>query len=155
MECWNNGILGIKVRIYMIVYDGIYRLPNGENRGLKPRTRRECAWQVRIVNLGLSPSPVQYLKSMIVVANQTGSKPCLACCAESIGKKISRDFNLDIPRVLWIEHFPTNRHQWFAAVFRLKSSLGPDIDYHIDWRPLRPKEIDIIRPFVPEIGPAA
>jgi hypothetical protein len=106
---------------------------------------------VRIINLGLRPSPVQYLKSMVVVATQTGDKPCLTSCAESIGKKISRDFNLDIPRVLWVEHFPNNRRQWFAAIFRLKSSFGPDIDYHIQWRTLRPREIDIIKPFVPEV----
>ena len=137
----------------MIVYDGIYRLPKGTNRGLKPRTQWECAWQVRIINLSLNPSTVEYLKSVIVVANQTGSDPSLTSCAESIGKRISRDFNLDIPRVLWVEHFPNHRHQWLAAGFSLKSSFGPDIDYRIQWRPLRPNERDLIKPFIPEIDP--
>ena len=84
----------------MIVYDGIYRLPTGMDQDFKPRAQWEYAWQVRIINLGLEPSPVEQLKPMIVVANQTGSKTCLTSCAESIGKKISRDFNLIIPRVL-------------------------------------------------------
>ena len=137
----------------MIVYDGIYRLPKGTNQGFKPRSQWEHAWQVRILNLGLRQPNVEHLKSMIVAANQTGSKSCLTSCAESIGKKISRDFSLAIPRVLWVEHFPNSGSQWFAAVFRLKSSFGPDIDYHVQWRPLRPKEIDIIKPFIPEIDP--
>ena len=135
----------------MIVYDGIYRLPAGKNQGFKPRTQWECGWQVRIINLNLSPSIVEHLKSMIVVVIQTGSKPCLTSCAESIGKKISRDFHLDISRVLWVEHFPNNLNQWHAAAFKPKSSFGPDIDYLIQWRPLRPKEIDIIKPFIPEV----
>ena len=135
----------------MIVYDGIYRLPTGMDQGFKPRAQWEYALQVRIVNLGLVPSAVEHLKSMIVVANQSGSKPCLTSCAESIGKKISRDFNLDVSRVLWVEHFPNNLKQWYVAAFKPKSSFGPDINYHIQWRPIRPNEIDIIKPFIPEI----
>ena len=138
----------------MIVYDGIYRLPNGTNQDLEPRRQWEHAWQVRVINLDLSPSNVEHLKSMIVVVNQTGSKACLTSCAESIGKRISRDFNLAIPRVLWVEHFPNNKRRWLAAVFRLKSSFGPDNDYHIQWRLLRPREIDIIKPFIPEVETA-
>ena len=132
----------------MIVYDGIYRLPTGTDQGFKPRIQWECGWQVRIINLNLSRSTVAHLKSMIVVANQSGSKPCLTSCAESIGKKISRDFNLVIPRVLWVEHFPNKLKQWHAAAFKPKSSFGPDIEYHIRWRPIRPEEIDIIKPFI-------
>ena len=135
----------------MIVYDGIYRLPAGANQGFKPRAQWEYAWQVRIINLDLRQSNVAYIKPIIVAINQTGSKPCLTSCAEIMGKKISRDFSLDISRVLWVEHFPNHRNQWLAAVFKPKSSFGPDVAYHIHWRPLRPGEIDIIKPVVPEI----
>jgi hypothetical protein len=135
----------------MIVYDGIYRLPTGTNQGFEPRSHWEYGWQVRIINLDLSHSTVEHLKSTIVVVNQTGRKPCLTSCAESIGKKISRDFDLVISRVLWVEHFPNNLNQWHAAAFKPRSSFGPNIDYQIRWRPLRPKEIDIIKPFISEI----
>ena len=135
----------------MIVYDRIYRLPTGTNQDLKSRTLWEYAWQVRIINLSLSQSTVEHLKSMIVVVNQTGSKPCLMSCAESIGKKISRDLNLVISRVLWVEHFPNKLQRWYAAAFRPKPGFGPDINYHIQWRPLRPKEFDSIKAFIPEI----
>jgi hypothetical protein len=135
----------------MIVYDGIYRLPARANQGFKPRNQWEYAWQVRIINLALNHSMVQHLKPIIVAVNQTGSKSCLASCAESIGKKISRDFKLDISRVLWIEHFPNNIKQWHVADFKPKSHIGPDIHYHIQWRPIRPKEAELIKPFIPEI----
>ena len=135
----------------MIVYDGIYRLPTEASQDFKPRTQWEYAWQVRIINLGLSQPTVEHIKPKIVAVNQTGSKPCLTSCAESIGKKISRDFDLVISRVLWIEHFPNNLNQWFAAAFKPKSSFGPHIDYLIQWRPIRPKEIDVIKQFISEI----
>ena len=135
----------------MIVYDGIYRLPNESDQGFKPRSQWGYAWQVRIINLDLSQPTVEHIRPMIVAVNQTGSKPCLTSCAESIGKKISRDFNLDISRVLWVEHFPNNLKQWYVAAFKPKFNFGTDINYHIQWRPIRPKEIDIIKPFIPEI----
>ena len=135
----------------MIVYDGIYRLPAGLDQGFQPRSEWEYAWQVRIINFGLSQSNVEHLRSRIVVANQTGSKNCLASCAESIGKKISRDFDLDVSRVLWVEHFPNNPKQWFVAVFKPKSGFGSGITYHIQWRPIRPVEISLINPFISEI----
>ena len=135
----------------MIVYDGIYRLPTGVNQRFHPRSEWEYAWQVRIINLDLSQTTVEHLRSRLVVVNQTGSKTCLTSCAESIGKKISRDFDLDVTRVLWVEHFPNNQKQWFVAAFKPKSSFGPDITYHIQWRPIRPNEIDLIKRFVSEI----
>ena len=136
----------------MIVYDGTYRLPAEPEQSFKPRTRWECAWQVRIINLDLSRPTVKHLKPMIVVVNQTGTRPCLSSCAESIGKKISRDFSLEVSRVLWLEKFPNNPKQWYTATFMPQSGSGPNINYHIRWRPSRPKEIDIIEPFITEVG---
>jgi len=136
----------------MIVYDGIYRLPTGTNQGFKPRPQWKYGWQVRIINLDLSQSTVSHLKSMIVVVNQTGGKSSLTSCAESIGQSISRDFNLAIARVLWVEHFSNKLNPWRAAVFKAKPGFGPDISYSIQWRPLRPNEVEIIKPFIPELG---
>lgn len=135
----------------MIVYDGIYRLPAEAGQRAQPRSQWECAWQVRIIDLDLNRPAVKHLKPMIVAVNQTGREPCLNSCVESIGKKISRDFNLDISRVLWVEQSPNNRKQWFVASFTPRSSFGPDMDYYIQWRPIRPQEMDLIKPFINEI----
>jgi len=75
----------------------------------------------------------------------------LISCAEGVGKKISRDFNLDVNRVLWIEHIPSNPGRWHAAVFRPQDPSGPDIHYYIQWRPATSNEIDLINSFVPNI----
>jgi hypothetical protein len=136
----------------MIIYDGIYRMPDETTQGFQPRSQWAYAWQVRIINLNLSQTTVEHLRSRIVVVNQTGSKTCLTSCTESIGKKISRDFDLDVSRVLWVEHFPNNQKQWLVAAFKPKSSFGPDFTYHIQWRPIRPNEIDLIKPFISEIN---
>ena len=136
----------------MIVYDGIYRLPADAVQGIKPRNQWEYAWQVRIINLDLSSSAIKYLKPMIVAVKQTGKKTCLTSCAKSIGKRISRDFNLNIARVLWIEQTHNKLNQWQVASFRPKSSFGPDINYYINWRPIRSGEIELIKPFIFEIN---
>ena len=135
----------------MIVYDGIYRLPAGRDQGFQPRSKWEYAWRVRIINLDLSQTTVEFLRSRIVIVNQTGSRICLTSGADSIGKKISRDFDLDVARVLWIEHFPNKQNQWFVAAFKPKSSFGPDVVYHVQWRPIRPNEIDLIKTYISEI----
>ena len=128
----------------MIVYDGTYRLQPDAGRGKKPRTQWVCAWRVRIIELSDGRPAVRHLKPTIVVANQTGLATSLTSCAESIGKNISRDFKLDIRKVLWIEHIPSRPGQWHAAVFTPQAGPGPDISYRIDWRPLRPNEERLI-----------
>jgi hypothetical protein len=135
----------------MVVYDGIYRLPADAVQGFKPRSQWEYAWQVRIINLELSRSTIEFLKPMIVAVNQVGGRSCLNSCAESIGKRISRDFNLKISRVLWVEQFHNELKQWHVAAFKPKSSFGPDTSYFIQWRPVRPEEIELIKPYIPEI----
>ena len=135
----------------MIIYDGTYRLQPDANRGIKPRTKWVSSWQVRIINLTASQPMVRHLKPTIVIANQTGLATSLTSCAEAVGKKISLDFKLDIKKVLWIEHIPSNPGQWCAAVFTPKAAFGPDINYSIKWRPIRPNELNLIKPVIPEI----
>jgi hypothetical protein len=76
---------------------------------------------------------------------------CLTSCAEAVGKKISRDFKLDIKKVLWIEHTPSKPGRWCTAVLSPRSAFGPDITYRIQWRPARPNEISLLKPFIPDI----
>jgi len=138
----------------MIVYDGTYRLQPDTERGLKPGSTRICTWRVRIINLTTGQPAVQHLKPTIVVANQTGLATSLISCAEAVGKKISLDFKLGIKKVLWIERIPTKPGRWYAAVFTPKSGPGPDINYCIHWRPARPGEINLIKPFIADVDDA-
>ena len=136
---------------HMIIYDGTYRLKPDTEQGFKPGPSRICTWRVRIISLASGQPAVQHLKPTIVIANQTGSATALISCAEAVGKKISLGFKLDIKKVLWIELIPNKPGQWYAAVFTPKSESGPGISYRIEWRPARPKEINLIKPFIPDI----
>jgi hypothetical protein len=137
---------------YMIIFDGTYHLRPDGSRDLDTGSRWVCAWRVRIINIAKSRPTVRHLKPTIVIACQTSPKSGLTSCAEGVGKKISRDFNLDVNRVLWIEHIPSNPGRWHTAVFRPQDSSGPDIHYYIRWRPATPNEIDLIKSFVPDIA---
>ena len=138
----------------MIIHDGTYRLIPGTEQGFKPGPSRICTWRVRIIDLTDGQPAVQHLKPTIVIANQTGLAAGLISCAEAVGKRISLDFKLDIKKVLWIELLPNKPGQWHAAVFTPKSDSGPGISYRIHWRPARPKEIKVIKPFIPDIDDA-
>ena len=135
----------------MIVYDGTYRMQPDANQGLKPRTHWKCAWRIRIINLRMAQPDVQHIRPMILIAKQSGLAISLSSCAESIGKKISRDFNLDVSQVLWVEHFPNKPRRWHVAAFSPKSASGPFKNYNIRWRPIRPNELDLIKAFIPNI----
>ena len=135
----------------MIVYDGTYRLQPGANQGLNPGNNLVCAWHVRIINLTVGQPAIQQLRPTIVLVNQTGLTTSLTSCVEAVGKKISLDFKLDIKKVLWIEHLPIKPGRWCAAVFTAKAAFGPDINYNIQWRPARPNEIGLLKPFIPDI----
>ena len=136
----------------MIVFDGTYSLRPDAGSSTKPTGRWHCTWRVRIINLAESQPAVRHLKPTIVIANPTGPGIGLTSCAEGVGKNISRDFKLDVNQVLWIEHTALKPAQWHTAVFRPQSSFGADIHYNIQWRPATPNEVDLIKPFVPDIA---
>ncbi len=85
-----------------------------------------------------------------MVATQTGEGIFKTTCAESLGKRICRDFNLKIDEILWVEHYP-DEPALYVAIFSPKSYYGTEIFYSVDWRPIMPNELDAIRPLMPEI----
>lgn len=132
----------------MIIFDGTYRLRPAAGGNPKHVGRGLCNWRVRIINLAEKHPAVRHLKPTIVIACPTGRATGLTSCAEGVGKKISRDFNLDIAQVLWVEHMPSKSDTWHTAVFKPRNSFGRENYYTIRWRPATPNEIDLIEPFV-------
>jgi hypothetical protein len=135
----------------LIFFDGIYRLQRREDDQSKPDDKRTEAWRVRIINLSISQPDVKHLRPIIIVATRTNEGIFRTTCAESIGKRICRDFNLKINEILWIEHYPDESVPMYVAAFVPKSYIGPEIFYSVDWRPIRSNEIEAIRPFIPEV----
>ncbi len=135
----------------MIFFDGIYRLRYGE------RKRRAAssadgggAWRVRIINLSLGCPQVAHLRPFIVFASPTGEGIFKASCAESLGRSICRDFDLNPQETLWVECLPGSSGRLHVAVFIPRPSAGPDVIYRVTWRTIRPNEGKTLQKFLPE-----
>ena len=134
----------------MIIFDGTYRLQRQEDKSPDADRNWACSWRLRLFDLTLSHPDVKHLKPYAIVATQTGGGIFKTTCAESLSKRICRDFNLEVEEILWVEHYP-EEPALYVAMFKPKSYVGNEIFYAIDWRPIRPNELQVIQPFVPEI----
>lgn len=142
----------------MISFDGTYRLylndakPPWIGKSDKPAKARQKgnAWRVRIIDLSISRPQVRHIKPRIVFATPYGEGIFKSNCANSLGRRIFRDFALDVTDVLWVEQFPDMKEPIRVAVFSPLSQFGPDIHYAIEWRPIRPNELKTLLMFLPE-----
>jgi hypothetical protein len=134
----------------MIIFDGTYRSRAENSQRRAPISQWDRAWHIRIIDLAISYPQVKHLKPIIVIAIPAGSGNHLTSCAESIGRKIRRDFDLQISKVLWIETLQTAPEHFSVANFIPKSTFGHETFYDIEWRPIRLNEAEAIQPFIPE-----
>ena len=134
----------------MILFDGTYRLQRREDKSSGTDRNRACSWRLRLFDFSISHPDVKHLRPYAVVATQTGEGIFKTTCAESLGKRICRDFDLGIDEILWIEHYP-DEPALYVAMFKPKSYFGNEIFYAIDWRLIRANELQMIQPFIPEI----
>ena len=134
----------------MIIFDGTYGLQRREDKSSNADRNWACSWRLRLFDFSISYPNVKHLRPYAIVATQTGEGIFKTTCAESLGKRICRDFKLEIDEILWIEHYP-DEPALYVAMFKPKSYLGNEIFYTIDWRPIRPNELRVIQPFIPEI----
>lgn len=135
----------------MIFFDGTYRLQPGTDAGARARMKSAYAWRVRIINLTLTRPDIRHLKPFIVFISPEGNGLFKTSCAESLGKRIFRDFNLNTVETLWLEFFPDALEKIYAAIFTPRFSYGPEIYYDIGWRSLMPNELAAIKPFIAEM----
>jgi len=136
----------------LIFYDGTYRLRNTDECCKRLVGKWSACWRVRIIDLSMSQPEVTHLRPVVVVATQTGEGIFKTTCAESLGKKICRDFNLDVRNILWIEPLPGEADKICVAVFTPKFYFGHEKFYFIRWRPILPNELKMILPFIPELS---
>jgi hypothetical protein len=134
----------------LILFDGTYRLERREDKSSGADCNWACSWRLRLFDFSISHPDVKHLRPYAIVATQTGEGIFKTTCAESLGKRICRDFDLGIDEILWIEHYP-DELALYVAMFKPKSYFGSEIFYAIDWRPIRANELQMIQPFIPEI----
>jgi hypothetical protein len=132
----------------LILFDGTYRLQRQEDGLPVSAGKCACAWWVRIIDFSIDRPEVRYLRPYVIIASQTGEGIFRTTCAESLGNRIYRDFNLKVHETLWIEHYP-QESALYVAIFEPKSYFGTEIFYHIDWRLILPNEFEAIKSFIP------
>ncbi len=134
----------------MILYDGTYRLDGTKSTKLKSAKSKLFSWHLRIIDFALSQPDIRHLKSIAVVAIPTDHGLFKTNCAESCGKKICKNFNLDVNKILWVECFPDEPEHMYVAIFKPKYYFGTEIFFQISWRPIMLNELKAIHPFIPE-----
>ncbi|MFP4667692.1 MAG: hypothetical protein ACLFMN_02750 [Desulfobacterales bacterium] len=140
----------------MLIHDDIYtwegwggrlRLASGKCR-LRIFDRRKGA-----------DSPVTILRPMVVVVSDVSdSKMSVRSCAGHIATCVTRDFDIDPHRMLYVEYYPTVRYgmqneheipeQYVAVDFNWNEgrALNPS------WRPLQPPVIDVVKSLMETSG---
>ena len=116
----------------MIIYDGTYRWH--ERGKARSKSFKHCtlSCRLRIIDLSMSQPEVKHLKPFIVVAAETSESPFKTSCAESLGKRICKDFNLDINHTIWIEYSTEAPRKMHTAIFIPKYYSGFDTFYSIN-----------------------
>lgn len=132
----------------MLVFDGTYQLQRKGDPGPGQKEHPACTWRVRIVDFTMSFPDVAHIKPKSVFVNRVGSGLFKASCAESLGKRVCRDFDLDVKDLLWIEEFKDAPGRYYAAVFKPKVYDGPDIMYTITWRSVMKNEMEALMRFI-------
>ena len=136
----------------MLVFDGTYQLQRKEDPGPGFAEHPACNWRVRIVDFSMSFPEVAHIKPKAVFVNRVGEGLFKASCAESLGKRVCRDFDLDVKDLLWIEEFIDAPDRYYTALFKPRIYSGTDMMYAITWRPVMKNEMEAISGFIqPEI----
>ena len=130
----------------MVIFDDIYHWkgPGGGCSGCSGCESEDgpslITCRLRIVDLALKTPSVMHMKRHVVVAEDISEGPRRRICAESLGRHIFREFNLELKRTLWIECDPFLKEAFHVAQFTPAYHDGQEVIYAIEWRPLLSSE---------------
>jgi hypothetical protein len=130
----------------MLVFSGTYMLEREGDPGVSPAFA--CSWQVKIIDFSMAGKSVQaHIRPFALFASRKEGGIFKASCAESLGKRICKDFDLNVDDILWVEAFPDHPDELFAAVFTPRYKADA-VSYTISWRPLLENEYKAIASWV-------
>ncbi len=129
----------------MLLFDGIYKLERKDDPGANPA--HACAWHVKIVDLSLSDPNHPHIRPFALLAKAQEGGFFKTSCAESLGKRILSDFNLQVKDLLWVETFAHLPDDMYVAVFtpRYHDALT---NHTVSWRPILENERVAITPWL-------
>ncbi|MCG8471387.1 MAG: hypothetical protein MI742_05965 [Desulfobacterales bacterium] len=137
----------------MLIYDGIFKWegPDAGCSGCEACHNTDALWliscKLKIVDLASALEGTIPFKRHLVLAEDISEGPLRRICAESLGRRIFKAFNLDIRRTLWIEFDPKLPKRYHVAHFTPAYHDGQEIIYTIEWRPLMPGEKKLLHAF--------
>ena len=128
----------------MIVFDGTYMLERKGDPGANPA--HACAWRVKIIDFSSGDPLHLHIRPYAVLAFRKEGGIFKTSCAESLGKRICKDFHLNVDDVLWVEAFPDLPDGLYVAVFTPRY-LDADLHYTVTWRPILENEQAAVAPW--------
>jgi len=134
----------------MIIFDGTYRWKapmNSDSRAFRKKWEMSC--DLKVIDLSLSQPDVTHLKRFVIVALETTPGPMKTSVADTMGRRIFRDFGLNRHNVLWIEGRWNHSESLEVALFSPDPESGLETRYRISWRSILSNELHLIRTFLP------
>jgi len=132
----------------MILHDFIYEWDGKAKSGEKPVSWWPGSYHVKIIKLGSNSENISYLFSTaVILKNARTQKPVntsLKNYIHNFAKKISKKYDLNIKKTLWIELEDEIR----VACINPDPRPVPEIIYSISWRSIRPNELELIKPYI-------
>jgi hypothetical protein len=135
----------------MVIHDFIYEWDGKSVDGEKPVSWWPGAYHVKIVDLSLKSNDISYLIPTAVILKNARTNQemntSLKNYIHNFAQKISRDYDLDMEKTIWIELTDTIR----------VTRLNPDPKvvaatmYDIRWRSIRPNELEMIQPYIADM----
>ena len=128
----------------MLRFDGTYTLSRKDDPGSQPAFA--CAWTVKIIDFASADPLHPYIRPVAVIAERRSGGIFKSSCAESLGRRIVGDFDLNVDELLWVESFPDMPDDLFVATFTPRYQER-QTQYTITWRPILENERVAIRPW--------
>jgi len=134
----------------MILHDFIYEWDGKSTTGEKPVSWWPGSYHVKIIKLGTDTNDVSYLVPIAVILKnikKKGTNTSLRNYIHNFAQKISKEYNLNIDKTLWIELDDEIR----VASLIPGQKLLPETLYTISWRSIRPNELSMIKPYISDM----
>lgn len=133
----------------MIVHDGVYEWDGKSRDGKEPICWWPGSYRIRVVDLEKDAPGMLYIRSTAVLCrNRGGSGTSIRGCIQNFAKHLSREFGLDMAKVLWVEISRMDPDDIQVANLKRLSALGGNSLWEANWRPARPNELAILAPYL-------
>ncbi|MBC8439919.1 MAG: hypothetical protein H8D87_09550 [Deltaproteobacteria bacterium] len=135
----------------MLLHDFIYEWDGKTTKDEKPVSWWPGSYRVKIVRLATDRNNISYLFHTAVILKNARVNPTMNTSLKNyihnFARKISKEYDLNIDKTLWIEL--ADKIQ--VAQLKPEQKLAPEILYSVSWRPIRPNELEMIKSYITDM----